>query len=516
MRVPYGRGSALAPEWVARAPPVAAALPRRLRSVTFSWLERPPLLRYREKERRPPPRLQGETGRLRGARGQNALREDPASLCVLPHRLLNVFLDIAAGLREGRNYVEGLANEYKDYFGNVGVNADAQLVNKAAATCWNWAFLVTQRPTTTEVDAFVRLFVALKPVLQKGAAADHEAFPYAVFPATPKAVAWQYLLLCSRIRSMEAATGCFTRPAQVVVSSLRFRATVVSLQLRKQRLGGFSLPLFLISAFTAELPGTSPAPCFRASAVAAPCFRASAVADVFGATLPGVAGRRLGELQAARQASGAAGAQARPDVRLLAECAASFALDPAALCLPGAYAICRLDKRGRARSGARAKQRAHRARPVPTRYAVIVQPPLQGKLVQIVSTRREVDVALVARAIDMDPSISRPSDTKVAGAVHCYHACEVHHFSRLLHPSEAACERWGSLLHQLFDDEQNLQPWRMANRLFLRESGLQFIGDPRDEEFLSTVVGLLEHGDGRRRKASAPSCPPQPFWWNFG
>ena len=35
-------------------------------------------------------------------------------------------------------------------------------------------------------------------------------------------------------------------------------------------------------------------------------------------------------------------------------------------------------------------------------------------------------------------------------------------------------------MHQIFDDEQNLEPERIANRLFLRESGLSFLGDPAD------------------------------------
>ena len=35
-------------------------------------------------------------------------------------------------------------------------------------------------------------------------------------------------------------------------------------------------------------------------------------------------------------------------------------------------------------------------------------------------------------------------------------------------------------MHHIFDDEQNLEPERIANRLFLRESGLSFLGDPAD------------------------------------
>jgi hypothetical protein len=65
------------------------------------------------------------------------------------------------------DYLEGLASEYEDYFGRVGVNAELQRVNEAAAACWNWATLANALPGVPEVHAFDRLFTLLSPVLQK-------------------------------------------------------------------------------------------------------------------------------------------------------------------------------------------------------------------------------------------------------------------------------------------------------------------------------------------------------------
>ena len=125
--------------------------------------------------------------------------------------------------------------------------------------------------------------------------------------------------------------------------------------------------------------------------------------------------------------------------------------------------------------------------------------PLAGRLVRIVSFTRKVDPALVARAIDIDPSFQEKRGVDSPG--HCYHACDIHHFGRLSHPAEAACERWGSILHNIFSDNQNTPPWRMACRLILREAGVTFCGAANDEEFISTVVDILEHADGRKRPA---------------
>jgi len=132
-------------------------------------------------------------------------------------------------------------------------------------------------------------------------------------------------------------------------------------------------------------------------------------------------------------------------------------------------------------------------------YGILVHAPAPGRLVQIVALQRRVDAGLVARDIDLDPLLNAPD----AAGFHCYVACDLHHMSRFLHPSEAACERWGSLMHQLFDDEQNMPPWRTADRLFLRESGLHFLGSPADEDFISLIVEILEAGEGRVKRSCA-------------
>ena len=128
----------LAPEWVQKGPHVDKTYSDRLKAPDFSWLERPPALRYRAFEKSPPAALQGEV-RLIGSRGQGHVARPAAvasaavpspPLCVItPHFLLNAYLDVDAGLVGSIKYVRYLASEYADYFGNVGVNFELQGIN---------------------------------------------------------------------------------------------------------------------------------------------------------------------------------------------------------------------------------------------------------------------------------------------------------------------------------------------------------------------------------------------------
>ena len=381
--------------------------------------------------------------RLIGARGQLPPTDVP--LCIMPHRLLNVFLDIDAGIREGKTYLAALVKEYNDYFGHVGVNDDMLRVNHDAAVCWDWASLAVRPPNVEEVQAFDRLAGKLESILKDGEKPDAGSFLHAHEPWPQRyELGVQYIALCKRIRQLESTTHCFSRVVTVSVSCLKHRSTPQSILLRRQRLGGLALPLYIISAFVGDGPS---APGER------PIFGASRLQNHF-------------------------------DVK------------PLDMCLPGAYATCRLTKAGRSRRSGAEATRMHRASVTPSCYAVLLRPPLQGRLVEVIAQRRIVDPSLVARAIDTNPEINK------LGRSHCYIACDAHHLCRFIHPSEAACERWGSLLHQLFDEEQNLPPWRMAARLFLRESCLRFTGDPDDEEFLEVIVDFLESGDGRKRVAN--------------
>ena len=220
---------------------------------------KPPGLHYEvyEPTNSVPPELQGQS-RFVGTKGQ-ALPREHGPRCVLrPHNLLNVLIDIEAGLREAQRYTNGLAKEYADYFGNVGVNADVQVINSAAATCWDWGELCHRRPMVHEVRAYCTLAEKLLPLLELGEKPPETIHPHAQgpWPAIPLLAA-QYLLLCKRVRVREAKEHCFSRVVNAQVTTLFFRPKAADAgdvvyrwigQLRSQRFGNLVLPAYLVAA----------------------------------------------------------------------------------------------------------------------------------------------------------------------------------------------------------------------------------------------------------------------------
>lgn len=81
-------------------------------------------------------------------------------------------------------------------------------------------------------------------------------------------------------------------------------------------------------------------------------------------------------------------------------------------------------------------------------YASLVHHDLAGKWVQVVGVRREIDVGAVAASIDLGARFSQPAH----GGRHCWHVARILHRLRHVRGVEVACERWGSLLHSLWDD----------------------------------------------------------------
>ena len=454
----------LAPEWVSKGPFVDRTYSDRLKASDFSWLERPPALRYRAFEKKAPTALQGEV-RLIGSRGQahvapcvvaSAAAPSPPLCVIAPHFLLNAYLDVDAGLVGSIKYVNDLASEYADYFGNVGVNFELQGINEAAATAFNWAKLIFEPPGTTEVLAFDVLQNALKPLLLKGEKPDATQFPHAQVTPSRREMNLQYVILCKRIRNRENVRKSFSLVTTFNVAPVAALRTVSSI-LFMEKFQLPALPYYLISSFVHVLPVK------------------------LTATSQHAATSQHGRYTFAAKAVGQ-----------------TFAIKGDSLCLPGAYGVCKKDAKGHLRKGGQAALQRNR---VTMRhgggktFAVALSAPMQGRLLRIESENRVGDPSKVARAIDLQPEINRQNQ---AGE-HCWHACDLHHLCRFLHPRESACERWGSLIHRLYESDQNYPPWRMAARLFLREAGLGFVGRPEDEDFISALVDLMEEGAGRNR-----------------
>ena len=87
---------------------------------------------------------------------------------------------------------------------------------------------------------------------------------------------------------------------------------------------------------------------------------------------------------------------------------------------------------------------------------------------------------------------------------HCWFAVRVYMRCRLMRAPESGCERWGSLLHDLWDANAGWKPHRMVSRLLLREAGLDGVCD--DCESIVNELGLVLTGEAQFL-TPWPSCP---------
>jgi hypothetical protein len=120
--------------------------------------------------------------------------------------------------------------------------------------------------------------------------------------------------------------------------------------------------------------------------------------------------------------------------------------------------------------------------------AALAVAPHRGKVVRVMAVERQIDVSAVSASIDTDPTITAP---KLGQLIHCWHAARVHHRCRCFGSAESCCERWGSLLHQLFDTDNSLGAGRLVNRLHLREAKVQCIGGARDENLVAAISRIM-------------------------
>ena len=74
-------------------------------------------------------------------------------------------------------------------------------------------------------------------------------------------------------------------------------------------------------------------------------------------------------------------------------------------------------------------------------------PRLRGKVVTVVGAKRALDHGALEAALATLPKITAPGDD----GAHCYHAVRLVHRVRLLRAVDSCCERWGSMIHQLWD-----------------------------------------------------------------
>ena len=123
-------------------------------------------------------------------------------------------------------------------------------------------------------------------------------------------------------------------------------------------------------------------------------------------------------------------------------------------------------------------------------FASLACAPFEGKIVRVTAAETILDDSAVAASLLGNKFFTAPDES----GVHCWHAVRVFHRSRMMRGPESSCERWGSLMHCLWDSVAGWGPHRIVSRLFIRESGLQ--GSVRDEAVVHEIALALRDRHG--------------------
>ena len=117
-------------------------------------------------------------------------------------------------------------------------------------------------------------------------------------------------------------------------------------------------------------------------------------------------------------------------------------------------------------------------------------PLLSGRMVRVVGQDDEIDETAIATSLHTAKAFVCP---KATGA-HCWHAVRLYHRSRSMRAPESACERWGSLMHALWDSVAGWQPHRVISRLFLRDTRL--MGSSHEDAVVAEIASALANQRG--------------------
>ena len=116
--------------------------------------------------------------------------------------------------------------------------------------------------------------------------------------------------------------------------------------------------------------------------------------------------------------------------------------------------------------------------------------PVRGQNCTATAAETVLDDSAVAASMLGDKLFTSPDSF----GAHCWHAVQVFHWSRMMRGPESSCERWGSLMHCLWDSVAGWGPHRIVSRLFIRESGFQ--GSACDEAVIHEITLALRDRHG--------------------
>ena len=112
-------------------------------------------------------------------------------------------------------------------------------------------------------------------------------------------------------------------------------------------------------------------------------------------------------------------------------------------------------------------------------------------LLRVVGVHRVFDTATIAAAIDTHDWFALGKDPKKRPHLVVWWVCLAHHRCRVLFPPESPCERVGSVMRHVYDEQHNTSAAMLANLTLLSHAGVHCTGGSRDNALAKMVAWTL-------------------------
>ncbi len=365
--------------------------------------------------------------------------------CVVPVALPAAVDDVLSAISEAIRFATLLAYYLRAYaVGSVGVPRATREMLQSSRECWDWSFLVQHPPRERHYKSFFALYKALLPTLR-----------FTTWPTDPR-FGW----LAHSWPALRGRNGAFEQYRSLMQ---RVRAATAKQRAHAQPACSTQRRYLVEPVFSTVLAASLG---LKLAALHVPLRLQTCVLHVISGFL-----------------EDAQGVIAR----------ASFEVAASELAVLGC---------GRTAKKARSKrsERAYRG----SRFASLASPHMAGCCVEVLACRGDVDEEAIAAALFTDQSFVIPDSS----GIHCWHAVRTYMRARLQRAPESECERWGSLLHDLWDEVSGWEPHRMVSRLLIREAGLD--GSPQREDVVSELAEALLAWRGKTPFAKKAAKEKQP------
>lgn len=385
------------------------------------------------------------------------------SRCQVPAEVYKIHAMVIEALDSAELLFNDIQNEVQDILGDVGMNSDMLSLKAHCRDCWDWDTLVLQQPERKHVDAFLQGYEMLAPFLRHTYWPQKKIFEKIVREVrlNNEVLAYQYVLLCRRVRAAAAAAVC---PGSRHIPECNFVPEAVVAHAKSWAVLTLCavVPVFefpVVRQLVATLAGSDGQLCHT---LASKITLFSGHLDRNEAVLPRQAYETFTAPRDNLTYFIAGSSRLQTKKRKLANGGPSLAVGHiAALC-------------GRSQ---------------------------RGKLVVVVRMDSKIDSSAVSEALDRFPYFSVGASERAPSA---YQAALFHHRYRLLFAPSAAVERLGSILHQQYDAVQGLAPAALVDRVLLSSAHVSCLGSERDELLVRAVASTMLEARARRRIIDGP------------